>query len=221
MAGVIAEVGDALRALYAPLLPDGVAVRFGPPVEPARGTATISFFLASIREDNRAVPADWQDVRDATGRVLARRPPIRRFDLLYLVTAWTGDDRSEQALLDVVLSATSPTARVDPAVLGAELGGADTPVFLRVATDAERAYAALRLPPHTVLGLEFNAPLIQPLLTDIAPPAEEITLGVDRTVPPAPRPAATPAGAGRWRRPRVDEHPSRPDGGHPPRPGTG
>lgn len=204
--GVIAEVSAALRALYAPLLPSGAQLRFGAPVgDPG---FALCFFLASVTEDPRAVPADWEDVRDEQGRVTARQPPVRRFDLLYLVSAWAQDSEREEALLDLVLTATVPTVRLDPALLGGTLHGVDPPVLVRLAPRAASVWAGLDLPARTVLGLDVSAPLILPPSTDIAAPADQITLGVDRATPPGARmpggPAARPPG--QWRRSRVNEN---------------
>ena len=211
---MIAEVSTALRSLYAPLLPSGAHLRFGAPNgDPGHA---LCFFLASVVEDARAVPADWEDVRDEQGRVTARQPPVRRFDMLYLVTAWAKDNEREDALLDVVLNATVPAVRLDPKLLGGTLRGTDAPVLVRLAPEATQVWASLDLPARTVLGLTVSAPLIRPLDTDIAPPADQITLGVDRATPPG---AGRPTGPatrrpGQWRRTRIDEH----DEQHPPVP---
>jgi hypothetical protein len=204
---MIAEVSAALKALYSPLLPGGVHLRFGAPTTDP-GNA-LCLFLASVQEDLRAVPADWEDVRDDRGHVRGRQPPTRRFDLLYLVTAWAKDSEREDALLDIVLSATAPTARLDPELLGGTLRGAPHPVLLRLAPEAAAVYASFDLPARTVLGLSVNAPLIRPLSTDVAPPADQITLGVDRTSPPGTGGGLTGPAVrkpGQWRKSRVDEH---------------
>jgi hypothetical protein len=208
---VIAEVSAALKALYSPLLPGGAALRFGAPTgDPGHG---LSFFLASVQEDPRAVPADWEDVRDGHGHVRGRQPPIRRFDLLYLVTAWAKDSEREEALLDIVLDATAPNLRLDPKLLGGTLRDAPHPVLVRLVGDATQVWASLDLPPRTVLGLNVNAPLIRPLSTELAPPADQIMLGVDRSAPLGAPGLQGPAvrKPGQWRKSRIDEHgPSQP-----------
>jgi hypothetical protein len=205
---MIAEVSAALKALYSPLLPGGVALRFGAPTgDPGHA---LCFFLASVQEDPRAVPADWEDVRDDHGHVRGRQPPIRRFDLLYLVTAWAKDSEREDALLDIVLGATVPTVRLDPKTLDGTLRDMPHPVLVRLVSEATQVWASLGLPPRTVLGLNVNAPLIRPLSTDLAPPADQITLGVDRSAPTGPSGLQGPGvrQPGQWRRSRVDEHES-------------
>jgi len=203
---VIAEVSAALKALYTPLLPGGAALRFGAPTgDPGHA---LCFFLASVQEDPRAVAADWEDVRDDQGHVRGRQPPIRRFDLLYLVTAWAKDSEREEALLDIVLGATVPTLRLDPKLLGGTLRDAPHPVLVRLAGEATQVWASLDLPPRTVLGLNVNAPLIRPLSTEIGPPADQITLGVDRSMPAGAAGLHGPAvrKPGQWRKSRIDEH---------------
>ncbi len=215
---VIAEVSAALRGLYGPLLPSGVPLRFGPPTD---ASSALSVFLAAVDEDPHAVPADWVDVRDDAGRVLGRQPPIRRFDLTYLVSAWAKTAEAEEALLDLVLAATVPTIRLDPALLGGTLRGADEPVLIRLATDAATRWSDLGLPPHTVLGLTVNAPLIRPLATDLAPAADQITLGVQRGTSGAPTTGPALRPPGKWRSSRIDEDPVPPAPAVPGQPGTG
>jgi hypothetical protein len=207
---MIAEVSAALRALYSPLLPGGVHLRFGAPTSDPGNALCV--FLASIQEDPRAVPADWEDVRDEQGRVTGRQPPIRRFDLLYLVTAWAKDSEREDALLDIVLSATVPTVRLEPNLLGGTLRGVTQPVLIRLAPEAAQVYASLDLPARTVLGLTVNAPLVIPVSTDLARPADQITLGVDRSTPPGGGGLSGPAvrKPGQWRKSRIDEHEDQP-----------
>lgn len=192
---MIAEVGAALRALYAPLVPGGVTVHCVlSTVDSGKG---VSLFLAEVREDVRAAPADWDDRRDpATGRVVGRQPPVRRFDLLYLVLA------PDEALLDTVLAATAPTRRLDPALLTGALRDTREPVILRLAPYAADAYARLNLPPRTVLGLAVSAPLLRPLDTELAPPAREIALDVARGAHQPPRPTHH---KGRWDKARIEE----------------
>ncbi len=206
---MIGDVHRALRGLLAPLLPAGCQVRIGPPDAgvataadhdrsgPA-GAATgpgggrpgpaLVLFLADVREDEKAAGTDWTDVRDADGGLIGRRPPIRRFRLQYLITACDADAEVEADLLDTVLTAVDPGRRLDPALLGDSL--ADGPVVLRLAEDAAAAYARLGLPPRTVIGVTADVPLILPLDTDLAPPADQITMDVGR-----PR-RGVPAGSG-------------------------
>lgn len=186
---MIAEVNRALTGLLEPLLPPGCEIHFG---APARGGKALSWFLADVREDEKAAETDWTDVRDDTGRVVARRPPVRRFDLHYLVTA----EEDDPALLDAVLTAADPGRRVPAALLPAALAG--HPVTLRL-TGGPIAPA-----DRTTLRVLVSAPLVLQPVTEVAPPAEDVRLGVavPGGRPPAPPP---PARSGRWRGSAVEE----------------
>jgi uncharacterized protein DUF4255 len=195
---VIADVNRALRGLLTPLLPAGCGVRFGTAGGPADDAALV-FFLAEVREDEKGGDTDWEDIRDADGRVVARRPPIRRFDLYYLVTTETADPDVEAALLDAVLTAVDPGKRLAADLLGEELAG--RPVVLRLGDGVPYPLA------RTTLTVIANAPLVPPVVTDIAAPAESIRLGVaapGRATPPRVGPPR-PAGPRRWRGTTIDE----------------
>jgi Pvc16 N-terminal domain len=205
---VISEVNAALRAFLQPGLPAGCEIRFAPPT-PAPTGAALELFLADVREDEKAAGTDWEDIRNSNGMVIARRPPVRRFDLHYLITAATDDQELQTRLLDAVLRTIDPGRRLDPALLGDEW--ADAPVVLRLAGDAAATYARLGLPPRTVLGVVANAPLVLPLKTDLAKPADQISMDVARPGRvPAPAPAAR--AHRRWRGATVHEEP--PGGAH-------
>lgn len=195
---MIADVNGALRGLLTPLLPTGCGVRFGAAGgrNPGPGDAGLIFFLAEIREDEKAGDTDWEDIRDADGRVVARRPPVRRFDLHYLVTAETADPAVEAALLDAVLTAVDPGKRLPADLLGEALAG--RPVLLRLGEHL--SYPSDR----TTLSVIANAPLVLPVVTDVAAPAESIRLGV--APPGRPVPRAGPAGpARRWHGSTIEE----------------
>jgi len=196
---VIADVNRAVRGLLAPLLPPGCEVVFRASGEPDGDGPALVWFLAGIREDEKSAETDWADVRDEGGRVVGRRPPIRRFDLNYQVTAEATDPAVAAALLDSVLVAADPGKRVPAALLGESLAG--RPVTLRL---GEPAYPGL--PHRTTLGVVVNAPLVLPVVTDVAAPAEEIRLGVAAPGRSAPAPPATGRDKpGRWRRAAIEE----------------
>ena len=200
---MIADVNLALRGLLMPLLPAACDVRFGAPGrrDPEPDAATLVFFLADVREDEKAAGTDWEDVRGADGRVVARRPPVRRFDLYYAVTAETADAGVEAAMLDAVLAAVDPGKRLPSELLGETLAG--RPVMLRL---GERpAYPSMGVPPRTTLSVVANAPLVLPVVTDIAAPAESIKLGVAAPGRPAPPARSGAAGPRRWRGMAIEE----------------
>jgi hypothetical protein len=198
---VIADVNRALRGLLTPLLPAHCELRFAAP-GPDDG---VTFFLADVHEDEKASGTDWTDLRDAAGRVTARRPPVRRFDLHYLVTVAAAEPEAEADLLDAVLIAADPGRRLPAELLPAGLAG--HPVTLRLGEGAWSAYADRGTAPRTALRVIANAPLVLPVVTDVAAPAENITLGVaapSRTAGRRPEPDA-PRG---WRGARISEEDS-------------
>lgn len=199
---MIGDVNRALRGLLTPLLPTACDVRFGPPAPPTRSAgpdeSALVLFLAGVREDAKAGGTDWTDVRDGDGTLLGRRPPIRRFELHYLVTAWAADADTEGVLLDAVLTAVDPGRRLKPSLLGDAFAGA--PVVLRLADDAAATYTRLNLPARTVVGVVANAPLVLPLDTDLAPAADRITLDMGRPGRDAvAAPGAVRRPRGQWR----------------------
>ncbi len=183
---MIGEVNRALRAVLTPALPTGLPIRFAAPA-PEPG---LYLFLADVREDEGAGGTDWEDIRDATGRVVARRPPTRRFHLQYVVTAEAADPDDGPAALDAVLAAVDPGRRIDPELFGGDLAG--RPVVLRL-SDGAAAYARLGLPPRTALGVTVTAPLVLPPVTDVAPAPDQIALDMadGRRPRPAPPERAT------------------------------
>ena len=197
---MIADVNRAVSGLLAPLLPPGCEVVFRAPGEPEGDGPALVWFLADIREDEKSAETDWADVRDESGRVVGRRPPVRRFDLNYLVTAEATDPEVAAALLDAVLVAVDPGKRVPAALVGESLAG--RPVTLRL---GERAYPDV--PRRTTLGVVVSAPLVLPVVTELAPPAEDIRLDVatpGRSAP-APAPGSPRREPGRWRRAAIEE----------------
>ncbi|MGC9665886.1 Pvc16 family protein [Planosporangium sp. 12N6] len=202
---MIGEVGAALRALFDPLLPPDATVRLGAP-PPEDGHDVLNLFLAEVREDSRGVAADWDDVRDEHGILLGRRPPTRRFNLLYLVTSWAADPYREQRLLDVVLAGVVPERRLDQKLLTGALAESPTPVLVRFADAGTDLYRAFGPPTRTVLGLVVNAPLVRALDTDLAAPAERLTLDTRRGAAGRPEPGRRRHPGG-WRSARVAETP--------------
>ena len=196
---MIGDVSRAVRGLLAPLLPAGAEVRFGTLGGESVPDGALVWVLADVREDEKAAETDWTDIRDDTGRVVARRPPVRRFDLHYLVTAETADPEREAALLDAVLVAADPGKRVPAAVLAESLAG--RPVTVRLGDSPQPG-----APARTTLRVIVSAPLVLPPVTDVPAPAEDIRLGVaapGRPAPAPPRPRR--AGPGGWRGAAIDE----------------
>jgi hypothetical protein len=94
---------------------------------------TINAFLYDIREDLGRRDVALQPVRDATGRVVARRPAERRFRLAYLLTAWTQRPEDEHRLLAALLSTFLAFDRIPDDMLAGSLSDNGLPVILQLA----------------------------------------------------------------------------------------
>ena len=90
---MIHDVDDALRALIEDGALEGdVEVAFDAPTREwasRRSVPTVNVFLYDIREDLSRRDVAPQTIRNDQGHVIERRPPVRRFKLSYLLTAWT------------------------------------------------------------------------------------------------------------------------------------
>src|SRR4029077_19845109 len=101
---VIHEIDESLRRL---VLRDavngsGVELSFDAPTKEwasRRNTPAINIYLYDIREDLARREVEYEEIRDADGRVTERRPPPRRYTLSYLVTVWTQRPEDEHQVL--------------------------------------------------------------------------------------------------------------------------
>jgi hypothetical protein len=216
---VLEDVDGALAAVLARQLPEGTTVTFAAPspgwLEDPPGKQVLSVFLYDIREDPVGRAADWDDVRDERGRVIGRQPPPRRYELSYLVTAWAGDAEQEHRLLSDVLRLVFDGEAIPEDCRVGSLAQTTQPVLLRLVrrdpphTPAQ-VWADLGLPPRLVLDLAITAPLVPALVTELAPPAQDMRLGVGRGGPaafrPEPPPGLRPPDEGGLPQARPDQH---------------
>ena len=188
---MLPEANDALRSLLTPELPPGTRVVFGR-AQPEDGPV-LRVHLRGLREDPTGVAADDEDVRDDDGHLVGRRPPVRRFELAYLLHAVADEPAQALAVLDGVLRAVVPGRRVPPTLLTGSLADGGQPVHVRVGDTT----AADGPDGPTPLALLMDVALVRPVELDLAPPAEALRLDVGRG---GGRPAG-PGPARRWRAP--------------------
>src|SRR3954462_15021123 len=106
---MIHDVDEALRKLvlqYA-VNGSGAEVSFDAPTKDwaaRRNAPTVNIYLYDVREDLDRREVEFEEIRDADGRVTERRPPPRRFKLSYLVTVWTQRPEDEHRLLSTLLA---------------------------------------------------------------------------------------------------------------------
>jgi hypothetical protein len=167
---VICEVDESLHALLTAAVPAG----------------DVQTTLTTIHEDVTGLPANWSDIRNERGTVIARRPPIHRYELRYTVRVAATPTKSEHALLDAVLTAISGINQIEPPHLHDHFVDCGLPVLIRL--DSWRPDIT---PRPLGLDLVITAPLLTTWTDEVAPAPEEFHLDAAGGRPPAP-PAARP-----------------------------
>jgi hypothetical protein len=220
---VIQDADRCLARWLGAMLPAGTGIRFDPP-DPAWARRPpelpfVDLFLYDITEDIDGLSTDAALVRDPDGHPVAWQPPIRRYRLSYLLTAWPADQPTygpadvsaygsadvpgDHELLGSVLAGCAATAVIPAESLCGALLEAGLPVQVRCAppdrTPGSAGTAglcqALRVPPRAALTLILIAPLRPAARTDVAPAARSLDLNTTATAPttgPATGPATGP-----------------------------
>jgi hypothetical protein len=134
---MIHEVDDSLRNLItADPGVAGVELAFDAPTKDwgaRQGSPTINVFLYDVREDLLRRDVGPQPVRNDEGRIIGRQPPVRRFKLSYLLTAWTQRPEDEHRLLSVLLGRLLRFDAVPEEFLVGSLADSTVPVVLDLA----------------------------------------------------------------------------------------
>lgn len=150
-----------------------------------RGRSTVACVLVDITENTDRRVADWADVRDGSGRITGRRPPTQYYRLRYLVAAWDASVTVEHRLLGALLDACVATPVLPAGLLDDRLTAGGESVRLQVALPAGAGepplcdlWTALEQPMRASLTLLVEAAVRAPLDTDIAAPAEQLSMTV-------------------------------------------
>jgi hypothetical protein len=183
---VIDEIDGALRSwLTSVLAPTQVDVSFRLPADtPSAKRPLVCAALYDIVEEESARSNHIEDIRDRTGRVVARQGAPRRFVLSYQVSVVTADAATEHQLLGRILQGAVdsdflPADALPEAVREAQLmvplevgkpRRAGAPEGLRIGDEGWR----------TALELTLRVPVLPTPITEIAPPAEKLDLEVSR-----------------------------------------
>lgn len=195
---MITEVDDALCLMLGRCLPEGTAVRLDPPKptwQTERPSKVIDLFLFGLHDDPRGRESGWGETRDERGAVLSRQQPTRRCALSYLVTARAPKVSEEHLLLDLALRTMIFADAVPPDCLGGTLAEAGAAVFLSVSQDDPgELWSSLGMPARAAFIISVSAPYLPVADTDLAAPAERITLRSKQDVPAT----LAPSGAKRW-----------------------
>jgi hypothetical protein len=183
---MIDDVDASLRAMLEAEFAKGTAIRFDPPTpewSDALKGSTVDLFLYDVTEDIERRSADWEDRRGDDGRLTGRQPPVRFYRLSYLVSAWGKTTEDEHALLSGVMRACLLGEVLLPQFCKGTLAEEESRVLVRLCLPlaqpparAHDLWSSLGQPARSSLELAIVAPLRPVLDTDLAAPAEEITL---------------------------------------------
>ena len=187
---MIADADRSLANFLASVLGAGAAVTFETPTDEWARTVkrpALSCFLHRVVEDIGRRAADWADERGPDGRVGGRQPPVRHYQLHYQVSAWAKAVDDEHRLLGQVMEACLAGEIVAPEHLAGVLDGELQPLLVRLGVPVpdpgpqpHDVWSSLGMPLRASLELILVAPLRPVLRTDIAPPAEELTMDMER-----------------------------------------
>jgi Pvc16 N-terminal domain len=220
---VIADADRSLANFLVSVLDAGTSVTFDTPSEEwakAVKRPAVSCFLHRVAEDIGRRNADWADERNAEGRVSGRQPPVRHYQLHYQVSAWAKTVEDEHRLLGRVMEACLIGEIVETKHLAGVFEGEQQPLLVRLGVpvpdpgpQAHDVWSSLGVPLRASLELTLVAPLRPTLVTDIAPPAEELTMEMERIGRGAKRADATDAvlAERRWTAFRIREKSSADD----------
>lgn len=190
---VISEVDDALCVLIGRALPEGAAVRLDPPKptwQTERPSAAIDLFLFGLHNDPSGRESGWDDIRDERGAVRSRRAPSRRCVLSYLVTARAPKVGEEHTLLGLALRALLFADAIPRDCLHGELADGE-PVALSVSTGGPGdLWSSLGMPARAAFVLTASAAFTAEPDTEVAPPAEKLSLASGQAVPGPLAPSA-------------------------------
>jgi hypothetical protein len=123
---------------------------------------TINVFLFDLQENTDLRQSDFERTR-SNGRA-ERRPPLRRFDLRYMVSALTTDIEDEHQLLWRVLLTLIRHPQIPQELLPEELRVLEPPLTTRAsqADEGQRLsglWTALSVPPHPALYYVVTVPV--------------------------------------------------------------
>lgn len=183
---VIADTDRSLANFLAATLGAETSVSFETPSDEWAKTLkrpVVSCFLHRVVEDIGRRSADWNDERTADGRVGARQPPVRFYQMHYQVSAWAKTVDDEHRLLGEVMEACLAGEVIGSEHVVGVLAGDSQPLLVRLGLpisdpgpQPHDIWSSLGVPLRASLELMLVAPLRPTLITDIAPPAEELSM---------------------------------------------
>ncbi|HYM49496.1 MAG TPA: DUF4255 domain-containing protein [Candidatus Limnocylindrales bacterium] len=144
-----------------------------------RNAPAVDLYLYDIREDVERRQVVFEEVRNPEGAVIERRRPPRRYNLSYLITAWTQRPEDEHRLLSACLACFLRHESVPTPMLAGVLAEAGLPVYLTVALPPREdrsisdVWTAMGGELKPSLDLVVNMPLIITQQAPFGPPVRE------------------------------------------------
>jgi hypothetical protein len=184
---VIDQIDSALKAwLTSVLKPTPVEITFRAPDEPPnQRKPLVCAELYDIVEEESARSNHIEDIRGDNGRVIARQAAARRFVLSYQLSVVVADAAVEHQLLGRILKGGVNSECLPADELPEELQASGFSVPLQIAKPRPGVYE--REPTRfgdagwrATLDLTLVVPVLPDPVTEIAPPAEILDLGVSR-----------------------------------------
>ena len=133
---------------------------------------TINLFLFDVRENLARREVMVEPVRDASGAVIARRPPPARYDLFYILSCWGTTVELEHQVLSAAIASLGSYDK-----LPEDLFGPDAPphgCFLSTVAGMKRGMLPMFSGEMKMqLDLTVTVPLMAPSVAVAGPPVRE------------------------------------------------
>jgi hypothetical protein len=179
---MIHEIDESLRKVVARDALNGakVEISFDAPTKEwasHQNTPTVNLYLYDLHEDLQRRYVGYEASRGQDGRVVSRKPPPRRFQLSYLITAWTKRPEDEHRLLSAVLGAFLRYEVLPPDILTGPLEGLKILATIALPLPEERSisdvWSAMGGALKPSLDLVLNAPMDTARIAAAGPPVLE------------------------------------------------
>jgi Pvc16 N-terminal domain len=183
---VIHDIDEAVRAIIERDVvgsQNGVDIEFDAPTADwaaRRNAPTIDAYLYDITEDPKRRQLNVDNKRDSQNRFVQQRAlPPRRYQLSYLLTAWTQRAEDEHRLLSALLDTFNRYPVLPEELLSEELQGLDVTIPVTIALprpEARRAFdvwSSLGGELKPSLDLVIITPLAHPVEVEFGPPVME------------------------------------------------
>ena len=183
---MIDEIDGALRSwLTSVVAPAQVDVSFRVPAEQTnQKRPMVCAALYDIAEEESSRSNHIEDIRNDAGRVVARQGAPRRFVLSYQLSVVAADATVEHQLLGRIVRAGVNHEFLPSDALPDDIRAAGLSVPLEIAKPRPAgAPEGMRIGDEgwrTTLELTLRVPVLPEPITEIAPPAETLDLGVSR-----------------------------------------